>query len=375
MIAPGGTLGILGGGQLGRMIALAARPLGFRVVVMDPNPDCAAKPVVDEVIVGAFDDVAAAIRLAERVDVVTIEIEKIAVPVLDAVSERVPLRPHPSGLAMIRDRGTQKRWLADQGLPLGPWQLAESPDDLKAALEAMPGHCFIKSCTGGYDGRGQVEATGPAEADQAWRTLGATPVVVEQAIELAYECSVMVARRPSGEMRAYAPARNHHENRILAWSAWPGEVNVADQAQAHAEKIAGAMELEGVLAVEMFVTNDGRVLVNELAPRVHNSYHASERNAATSQFEQAVRAVCDLPLGSTQAQGHAAIVNLLGDVWLQRGGPAWEQALSVESVALHDYGKGDARPGRKMGHLSAVGATQSEAVARAQAAFIALNRA
>ncbi|MEO1174741.1 MAG: ATP-grasp domain-containing protein, partial [Myxococcota bacterium] len=177
MIPPGGTLGILGGGQLGRMIALAARPLGYRVVVMDPNRDCAAKPVVEEVIVGSFDDVAAGARLAERADVVTIEIEKIGVPVLNVVSARVPLRPHQDGLAMIRDRGKQKRWLEAAGLPLGPWRSADTLAELTAALEALPGHCFIKSCTGGYDGRGQVEVDGPGEAQAAWEALGAMPVV------------------------------------------------------------------------------------------------------------------------------------------------------------------------------------------------------
>lgn len=371
MIPPGSTLGILGGGQLGRMIALAARPLGYRVVVMDPSEHCAAKPVVEEVVVGDFDDADAAARLAERADVVTIEIEKIGVDALDAVHSRVPLRPGREILAMIRDRGRQKRWLEDAGAPLGPWRQANSEVELRQGLADLPGSCFVKSCTGGYDGRGQVETDSPDEAPSAWEQLGGLSVVVEQGLDLDYELSVLVARRPSGEVVTYAPALNHHENRILAWSAWPGGVDaeVATRAQAIAGELAAKMNLEGVLAVEMFVTRGGELLVNELAPRVHNSYHASERNAACDQFEQAVRAACDLPLGSPEPRGHAAIVNLLGDLWLEQGGVAWDAALAVPSSTLHLYGKSGPRPGRKMGHLSATGATVEEAVRRAQEAF------
>ncbi len=374
MIAPGSTLGILGGGQLGRMIALAARPFGYRVVVMDPSADCAAKPVVEEVVVGEFDDAEAAARLAELADVVTIEIEKIGVDALEAVRSRVPLRPGVEVLAMIRDRGRQKRWLEDAGAPLGPWRPADDDAELRRALDALPGKCFVKSCTGGYDGRGQVETESPDEAARAWEQLGSSPVVVEQGLDLSYELSVMVARRPGGEVVTYAPALNHHENRILAWSAWPGAIDdaVGARAQAVARDLAAKMSLEGVLAVEMFVTKSRELLVNELAPRVHNSYHASERNAACSQFEQAVRAVCGLPLGAPEPRGHAAIVNLLGDLWLKEGGVRWDAALSVPTTALHLYGKSGPRPGRKMGHLSATGDSVAEAVQRAQEAFAKL---
>lgn len=377
MILPGSTLGILGGGQLGRMIALAARRFGYRVAVLDPDTRCAAAPVADHVIAGAFDDVEAAVRIAERADVITLEIEKIDPAVLAAVAERATLRPAAGVLEMIRDRAQQRAWLADSGAPLGPWRSARTLDELTDALRELRGPCFVKRCTGGYDGRGQVEvdAPTPEEAERAFEALGRAPVVVEKALTLDYELSVLVVRNPRGDVVSYPPARNHHVDRILAWSAWPGaiESSVAAEAQCVAEGLAQAMKLEGVLVVEMFRTQAGELVVNELAPRVHNSYHASERNADTDQFEQAIRSVCDLPLGSNKARGCAAIVNLLGDLWLTGDPPAWERALAIPTVALHLYGKRGATRGRKMGHLSAVGETLDIAVERAKEALGALE--
>jgi 5-(carboxyamino)imidazole ribonucleotide synthase len=373
MIRPGATIGILGGGQLGRMVAMAARTMGYRVVVLDPDPRCAAAGVVDDVVVGQFHDAAAAADLARRCDVVTLEIEKLDPAVLASAAAYAPVRPGSDVLWPIQDRGRQKQWLTDHGLPVGAWHLAEDAAALKAAVAAF-GASFAKSCHGGYDGRGQLEVT-TETVDGAWEALGGRPVVVEQAIDLDFELSVLVARSPSGEVAVYPPAINHHVNRVLAWSAIPGEIEprLHETAKQLARTIADGLKLEGLVAVELFATRDGRLLVNELAPRTHNSYHASDRACETSQFEQQVRAVCDLPLGSTAIVQPAAIANLLGDLW-RDGEPPFEAALALPTVRLHLYGK-TPRPGRKVGHLSATGASVDEAIARVRSAWNALQPA
>lgn len=368
-ILPGATIGVLGGGQLGRMVAMAARNLGYRVNALDPDPQCAARGVVDETITATFDDELAAAWLARRCDVVTLEIEKIAIPVLDAAAARAPVRPGAEILAMVQDRGRQKQWLADHGFPLGRWRRCADAASVAATCAEYGDQAFVKATFGGYDGRGQVEVRDAAGAATAFADLGGVPVVVEAALPLDLELSVMVARRPSGEVAVFPPSLNHHEQRILAWSVLPAPLPAPLLAQAEeiARGIALASRIEGVLAIELFVSN-GRILVNELAPRPHNSFHATERGTVTSQFEQLVRAVCDLPLGDTRVTTPTAIVNLLGDAWLGLRPPDLAGALALPGVRLHLYGKSDARPGRKMGHLSAIGATPEEAVATARRA-------
>lgn len=362
-VLPGGTLGILGGGQLGRMTALAARPLGYDVRVLDPEPHCAAEPIADETITAAFDDVEAAERLARRCDVVTLEIEKIGLDAMHAVARHAPMRPGPHVLEVVQDRGRQKAWLARHGFPLGAWRSAASAEELRAAIAEI-GPSFVKRCTGGYDGRGQAEVATPNDAERAWGELGAAPCVVERALDLDLELSVMVARRPGGELAVFPPALNHHEARILEWSVMPGPFPpaIAARAEEIGRGIAEELRVEGLIAVELFLTREGELLVNELAPRPHNSFHATERACITSQFEQHVRAVCDLPLGDTAVLRPAAIVNLLGDLWHGNRPPAFGSALAIPGVGVHLYGKKGARPGRKMGHLSALGATPQEAV-------------
>ncbi len=374
-VLPGGTIGILGGGQLGRMMALSARTLGFQVQALDPDPACPARWVVDQCYTADFGDVRSAAQLARACDVVTLEIEKIPLPSLKAAAEHAPLRPSAALLEMIQHRGRQKAWLAQSGFPVGAWREVNSAEALRAAVEALGGRCFVKSCEGGYDGRGQVQVKSADEAAQAWRELGERAVVAEAALALEAEISVLVARSPRGETAVYPPAFNHHEERILAWSLLPGPMTprVAARATEMARDMANALQVEGLLVVEMFLMADGQVLVNELAPRPHNSFHATEVACLTSQFEQAVRAVCNLPLGSVEVVRPAAIVNLLGDLWLREGGPRFEQVLAMPGVRLHLYGKRDARKGRKMGHLSAVGATPEEALARVKAASHALG--
>ncbi len=372
VILPGATLGILGGGQLGRMMAMAARSLGYRIQVLDPDPSCPARFVVDACFEAAWNDAHAAADLARGCDVVTLEIEQISVAALEAAEHYAPVRPGPKMLAIIQDRILQKDWLTAHGLPIGNHRAVYDAAQLTAAVHDQGGRCFVKSAHGGYDGRSQAKLGfegSPSESaiEAAWASLGKRPVVVEQAIDLALEISVMVARSPRGEMKAYPAAVNHHERQILVWSALPADIppRTAMQARDLALSIAEDFGLEGLLAVEMFVASDGRLLVNELAPRPHNSYHASERACTTSQFEQAVRAVCNLPLGDVELIQPAAIVNLLGDVWLNatsETGPRFDLALAVPGVRLHLYEKHLPRPGRKMGHLSAVGKTAEEAV-------------
>jgi 5-(carboxyamino)imidazole ribonucleotide synthase len=375
-ILPGGTLGILGGGQLGRMTAMAARSLGYHLAALDPDPSCAARFVVESCITAGFDDVAAARELARQSQVVTVEIEKVSVEALRAVQELVPMRPGPDVLFIIQDRARQKDWLAAHGFQVGPYRKAASEAELLEALRALGGKAYVKSSRGGYDGRGQAVVRSEAEVPSAWAALGGGPVVVEQALELRQEMSVLVARRPSGEARAYPPALNHHVHGILEWSVLPGPFpeELSSRAEEMTAAIAVALGVEGLLVAEFFCTEDGQLLVNELAPRPHNSFHTTEVACATSQFEQVTRAVCDLPLGSTEVLRPGAIINLLGELWLHPEPPHFAAAMSIPGVTVHLYGKRQARPGRKMGHLSAIAATPEEALRKVQEARRRLGR-
>ena len=373
-ILPGATIGIFGGGQLGRMTAMAARAMGYRILVLDPDPACAARFVVDGCIEAGWDDSREAANLARGCDVVTLEIEQISMASMEAAASFAPVRPGGAMLSVIQDRIEQKDWLQRNGFPIGEYRAVRSFEQLRAAVKALGGKVFCKSATGGYDGRGQGKvgfnpgAKAEAEVRGAWEALGERAGVVEKAVSLEREISVLVARAPNGEVKVFPAAWNHHEEQILAWSVMPAPLSTAMEAEARriAEEIADTFQLEGILAVEMFCTKDGKLLVNELAPRPHNSYHASVRACVTSQFEQLVRAVCDLPLGEVDVVQPAAIANLLGDVWLDSDGklrePRFDAALAVPGVRLHLYEKHVPRKGRKMGHLSAVGASADEAV-------------
>ena len=370
IIEPGALIGILGGGQLGRMTAMAARTMGYRVRVMDPEEKCPASFVVDETIVGQWDDVDAAMRLGRGAAAVTLEIEQIGVDALQEVAELAPLRPGVEPILIIQDKTLQKTWLAENGFPVGPFRVVRSEFELRMAVEELGGRVYLKVGRGGYDGRGQARIgmdapLTPQSIADAWTSIGARPAVAEQALLLDCEISVMAARNPSGEVRSYPAARNHHENQILAWSVLPAGISpvLESRAEKLAADIIAKLGIEGMLCVEMFVTKQGRLLVNELAPRPHNSYHSSERGCVTSQFEQLVRTTCNLPLGDTSLITPAAIVNLLGDIWLTTE-PNFAAALAVSGVRLHLYEKRAAKKGRKMGHLSAIGATGDEALER-----------
>jgi 5-(carboxyamino)imidazole ribonucleotide synthase len=396
VILPGATIGIFGGGQLGRMTAMAARSLGYRIQVIDPDPACPARFVVDNTFTASLSDVDAAEDLARGSDVVTIEIEKVGLDALRTAAKFAPTRPNAEALEIIQHRARQKDWLIQNGFPVGRSRRVSSAVELeRAARELNAKEYFVKAAQGGYDGRGQAMLHAPEDAHKVWLYLGAEVCVIEEALDLEFEISVQVARNPKGEVVAFPPALNHHTNRILDWSVIPAPVDaaLAQEATKLAKEIIQRIDIVGLLCVEMFVTklvphvreaNVGsaapirlrgeRLFVNELAPRPHNSYHASERGCATSQFEQCVRAICNLPLGSTEVLHPAAIVNLLGDLWLTHPHPHFDAALAVPGVGVHLYEKEVPKAGRKMGHLSAVGKTPEEAVARVQEAKRILDK-
>jgi 5-(carboxyamino)imidazole ribonucleotide synthase len=368
-IAPGATIGFLGGGQLGRMTALAARAMGFRIHVLDPDAECAAAAVADRVVAASFDDAEAARDLARNCQVVTLEIEQVATSVLDAAQIYAPARPNANVIGIIQDRSRQKRWLAEHGFPVGPYRDVSSASETEHAIREF-GSCYLKSTRGGYDGRSQMRVAAGSDPAEAWRALGARAAVAEQALELAGELSVLVARRPGGASCVFPVALNHHERQVLAWSVTPAPLPAAitKRAVEVGRGIADAMAIEGLLAVELFLSGAGEILVNELAPRPHNSFHATERACVTSQFEQLTRAVCDWPLGDVGIVRPTAIVNVFGDIWKNDTPPDLSPALSDSSVRAHLYGKRGARAGRKMGHLSAVGGSALDALTAARAA-------
>lgn len=379
-VLPGATIGIFGGGQLGRMMGIAARSMGYKVHVLDPDPACPAGYIADLVIEAGWNDRWSAANLARECAAVTLEIEQVSIVSLDEAARWAPVRPGAAILAIIQDRIEQKDWLQKHGFPTGPYRAARSLEQLEAAVRELSGPVFVKSATGGYDGRGQAKlgfggaAVTSAVVLQAWEDVGSSACVAERALDLAKEISVLVARSPRGEVKVYPPAENFHENQILSWSVIPASIpqRLASEAAAIASEIADTFGLEGLLAVEMFVTQSGELLVNELAPRPHNSYHGSERACVTSQFEQAIRAACDLPLGDVSLVQPSAIANLLGDIWLNADGterqPPFDAALAIPTVRLTLYEKLKPRKGRKMGHLSAVGSTADEARERVLAA-------
>jgi 5-(carboxyamino)imidazole ribonucleotide synthase len=362
-ILPGAAIGFLGGGQLARMSALAARSMGYEVHVLDPDPDCPASAIASHVVTARYDDIEAAAAFARTCDVITLDIEQVSTASIAAASLHAPVHPGAAPIHIIQDRGRQKEWLQGHGFPVAPFRIARSPLEVVRAWEAL-GRSIAKTASGGYDGRGQARIRSLHDLPAACALTETATVVVEQWIELAGEVSVMVARSSAGEVCTYPLSWNHHDNGVLTWAMTPAPVSDATAAAAVvlASAVASALDIVGLLAVELFVTADDTLLVNELAPRPHNTFHATERACVTSQFEQQVRAVCGLPLGSTALLSAGAIVNLLGDLWPSDAEhPDWESALAVPGVRLHLYGKKIAKPGRKMGHLSAVAPTAAAA--------------
>jgi 5-(carboxyamino)imidazole ribonucleotide synthase len=375
-VVPPGTVGMLGGGQLGRYALTAARQMGYRTVVLDPDPQAPAGSIADEHLVAGFDDPAALDRLARLCAVVTTEFENPPAAGLARLAEVTRVAPPPHAVAVAQDRIAEKSFLVGHGLPVGSYRVLASATDARDASEdiSLTYPARLKTARLGYDGKGQVVVGSADELCQAWQSLGAVPCVLERALELTTEVSVVAARRATGEFAAYPVAENLHVDGILDVSVVPAAVDhgLAQQAIELTRRVADALEYVGVLAVELFVTADG-LLVNEIAPRPHNSGHWTLDAARTSQFEQQIRAVCGVALGDASlTAGGVAMVNLLGDLWAA-GEPAWAAAIGP-NVALHLYGKAEPRRGRKMGHLTAWADTPAAARQRALGARSALGR-
>ena len=357
-LPPGSRIGIIGGGQLGRMIAIAAAHMGYRVTVLDPDPNCPAAQVADDHIASPYEDRDAARELGNRSDVVTYEFENVDAGAADAAAELAPVCPSSQVLRTSQDRILEKSTLAAAGFPVTPYRRVGSSDELRAAIGAVGLPAVLKTARMGYDGKGQAVIESAAGADDAFERLsGSGELILEQFVPFEKELSVICARDARGNTRPFPCAENVHVNGILDVTIAPARVSdsVAASAAELAAEIATHLDLVGLLAVEMFLTNDGELLVNELAPRPHNSGHHTIEACRTSQYEQLVRALCGLPLGDTSMPQPAAMANLLGEVWLESGGqPDFAGALSLSGVSLHVYGKAEARPGRKMGHLTAV---------------------
>jgi 5-(carboxyamino)imidazole ribonucleotide synthase len=365
-------VGILGGGQLGRMLALAARRMGYRVRVFASSADSPAGQVADQEVVASYDDAEAARRFARDVDVVTLEFENVAAEVLEAAESVAPVRPGVRALHTTQSRLREKRFLQTHGFPVAPFAEIHREDDLAAALDLVGIPAVFKTAGFGYDGKGQAKVASLKEARAAYAALGGQAAVLERFIAFEREVSVVAARGLDGAFAHYGAIDNVHDRHILDLSSAPSEVIPGLQRRGVelTREIGEALEIVGSYCVEFFVV-ERELLVNEIAPRPHNSGHLTLEASAVSQFEQQLRAVCGLPLGETQPVRPAAMANLLGDVW-QRGEPRWARVLERPGVALHLYGKHEARPGRKMGHLTALGespAAAREAVWAARAAL------
>ena len=368
-ILPGATLGILGSGQLGRMFAQAAARLGYRVHVYSPLADSPTEQVADQATVAEYDDIDELTKFANAIEVVTLEFENVPTTAVETLSQHVPVRPSGKVQFVVQNRLREKLFLQQAGVACAPFAEVTTAEQLADAVDKIGLPAVLKTAESGYDGKGQSKITTPAEASTAWASVDQVPAVLEGWVAFQRELSILVARSPSGQVAIHGPLANDHVNHILDVSLFPlAELDpILDEAQQIGRKIVEALDLVGICCIEFFLTVDGQLLVNEIAPRPHNSGHLTIDACLTSQFEQQVRAICDLPLGSGESVVPAAMVNLLGELW-EQGEPNWQAVLSDPQVHLHLYGKADPRAGRKMGHLTVLAGTVEEAAQRALAA-------
>lgn len=355
MILPGATVGVLGSGQLGRMFAIAARRMGYRVYTLSPEDDTPTGQVADVEINAPYDDLDAVRDFARRVDVVTFEFENVPAATAAAAADGAPVRPDGAVLHTTQHRLREKTFLRSAGFPLTPFAAVRSADDLRRAAAQLGLPAVLKTAGWGYDGKGQIKLDRPEQIDAAWSELQTDEAVLESWVDFECEASVVAARGLDGSLADYGPIANTHRHHILDVSVAPAPLGpaIAREAVAIASAVLEALDVVGVLCVEFFVTRSGKLLVNELAPRPHNSGHLTFDASLTSQFEQQLRAICGLPLGSTELLRPAAMANLLGECW-QLGEPNWARLCERPNVKLHLYGKAQPRPGRKMGHLTAL---------------------
>lgn len=374
MILPGATLGVLGGGQLGRMFTLAARNLGYRVLVLDPDPDSPAGRVADLHLQADYEDPQVLARLGAECAAVTTEWENVPASTLEALAAHCPVRPGAEAVAVARDRIREKTFVRDLGLATAPFFPIHGEADLAEAVAGLRLPALLKTATLGYDGKGQVGVGNLEQAHAGFAQLGGRPCVLEEKVDLAQELSVVLARGSDGETAFYPVGENVHRNGILHTTRVPGQVaaTVAEHALGMARRVAEALDYIGVLAVEFFFTRDGELLINEMAPRPHNSGHYTLDACVTSQFEQQVRALCGLPLGSTRLLSPVTMLNLLGDLWGDAQ-PDWAQVFRHPEARLHLYGKREARAGRKMGHINVLSENADAGFELAEALFTTLN--
>jgi 5-(carboxyamino)imidazole ribonucleotide synthase len=374
-LPPGSTIGIFGSGQLGRMSAQAAQRLGYQVHIFSPDRNTPAGQVTNRETTARFDDLDAIDEFARSVDVVTLEFENVPIQAVERAAKLVPTRPGASVLHTVQHRLREKTFLEDHGIACSPFRSVASLPELDAAIRELGCPAILKTAADGYDGKGQQRIDAPGQTAAAWQAISQREAVLEGFVDFEHELSVIVARSPSGELATYGPIANAHANHILDVSVLPHPAldGVAFQACDVARLIAEKLDVVGIICVEFFLTGRGELLVNEIAPRPHNSGHLTIEACVTSQFEQHVRAVCGLPLGSAELFRPAAMANLLGHLW-EDGEPYWSRALASDTVKLHLYGKSDPRPGRKMGHLTALAESPAEAERLVRAARDALTR-
>ena len=367
---PGSTLGVVGGGQLGRMFALDARRMGYKVVVLDPDPKSPTGQIADDRIVTSYTDADAMRQLVERCDVVTYEFENVNADAVATAESSGHVRPGSHVLRIAQHRLIEKGALVDNGFPVAEFAAVDTMADMVKAFERIGTPAVLKTATSGYDGKGQIVLRSAVDMREAHTDLRrqSEALILEAFVPFDLEISVIAARGPDGDVVCFPPSENQHVNGILDVSIVPARipVEVRDAAVKLASGIAEALDVVGLGAVEIFVTTDGQLLVNEIAPRPHNSGHYTQDACATSQFEQLIRAICSLPLGSTELLSPVVMVNLLGDIWTDAGGtPDWDAALGVHGAVLHLYGKSEARIGRKMAHINVTAPDVETALARA----------
>jgi 5-(carboxyamino)imidazole ribonucleotide synthase len=371
-ILPGSTLGVLGGGQLGRMFCVAARTLGYRVVVLDPDPESPAGRIADEHIKADYLDQAALDLLASRCAAVTTEFENVPAGSLRYLANKTRVSPSAEALEIAQNRHREKQFALQAGLQPAPYYFIQAEADIDPAIAAIGVPAILKSATLGYDGKGQAVIHNAAELVSAYAAMGKVACVLEKKIDLALEISVIVARNSRAEAVSYPIAENQHRNGILHLSAVPARIEpaLAEQARQQALALAESLDYVGILAVEFFISADGELLFNEMAPRPHNSGHYTKDACVTSQFEQQARMMCALKPGDTRLTSAVVMVNMLGDLWE----PDWAALLAHPEIKLHLYGKKEARPGRKMGHFNVLASDLEQALAVAQRAFEELQR-
>jgi 5-(carboxyamino)imidazole ribonucleotide synthase len=365
VILPGATVGVVGGGQLGRMFTLQARTMGYRVVVLDPDADSPAGAVADRHLRAAYDNQRALAELSASCAAITTEFENVPAAALEKLSRSSVVRPPVEAVATSQDRIAEKTFLQSNGFATAPFRPVRNQAELRAALSAIPHPALLKTSRLGYDGKGQASLKGEDDAVRAFERFGAVPCILEARLELERELSVIVARGADGDVATFPVAENRHRDGILETSVIPARISdaLAGEARQLATGIAKAMSYVGVLGVELFVVG-GRLLVNEMAPRPHNSGHFTMDACSADQFEQQLRTLCGLPLARPWLMSPVAMINLLGDLWSD-GEPRWEEALKRPGVRLHLYGKTEARPGRKMGHLNCLAPDPDRALALA----------